>query len=500
MNSSLSFEDQLTYDPAFRKQLAKDSHLWYFHLYHSGYIRYETAEFQKEIFRLTEQEEVKVSVICAFRGSAKSTIVGLSYPLWAIIGRQQKKFVLLVSQTQYQARLNLKNIKQEIESNELLSRDLLPIQEEIDEWGATSIVIPRFNARISIASTEQSIRGIRHGAHRPDLIICDDVEDLMSTKTKEGRDKTYAWFTSEVLPIGDVGTKIMVIGNLLHEDSLVMRLKENIQDGDLDGLYREYPLLDSQGKTIWPTKFKTPLDIEKLKKSVASESAWHREYLLHIISTSERIVHPEWIHYYRELPKDKNNHRFSATGIDLAISKEKTADYTAMVSAHVYSYDEEMRIYILPNPINHRLNFPETIEMAKQLSKAVGDGHSTNIIIEEVGYQKALIDDLQKQGYPAEGIKAHGQDKSARLSLTTHLLQSGQIVFPEKGCETLIQQLTGFGKEKHDDLADAFAYLILWIIENNTSEPQVIIANMNPIFSMNMFGEHSKRITLDTIF
>lgn len=493
-----SFADQLS-DAAFRKQVVKESHVWYFHLYHSGYISYPTAEFQKEIFTLTENEQIKVCVICAFRGSAKSTIIGLSYPLWAIIGRQQKKFILLVSQTQYQARLNLKNIKQEIESNELLGRDLLPIQEEIDEWGATSIVIPRFNARISIASTEQSIRGIRHGAHRPDLIICDDVEDLMSTKTKEGRDKTYNWFTSEVLPIGDLNTKIMVIGNLLHEDSLVMRLKENIQSGTLGGIYKEYPLLKSDGTPIWPEKFKNHHDIEKLKKSVASEAAWHREYLLHIISTSERIVHPEWIHYYPQLPKDNNNHRFSATGVDLAISRESNADYTAMVSAHVHGYEENMRIYILPNPINHRLTFPETVDMAKSVSKTVGGGHATNLIIEEVGYQKALIDDLKMQGYPAEGIKAHGQDKTARLALTTHLLQSGQILFPEKGCEALIQQLIGFGREKHDDLADAFAYLILWIIENNKPEPGIIIIETNSIFDWNGFGGY-KPLSLNTAF
>ena len=35
------------------------------------------------------------------------------------------------------------------------------------------------------------------------------------------------------------------------------------------------------------------------------------------------------------------------------------------------------------------------------------------------------------------------------------------------GCEELIEQLIGFGKEKHDDLADAFTILVLRIIENN---------------------------------
>jgi hypothetical protein len=42
------------------------------------------------------------------------------------------------------------------------------------------------------------------------------------------------------------------------------------------------------------------------------------------------------------------------------------------------------------------------------------------------------------------------------------------VLFPRYGCEQLIEQLTGFGVEKHDDLADAFAILILKTIEENT--------------------------------
>jgi phage terminase large subunit-like protein len=43
----------------------------------------------------------------------------------------------------------------------------------------------------------------------------------------------------------------------------------------------------------------------------------------------------------------------------------------------------------------------------------------------------------------------------------SHLIQSGQVLFPRLGAENLILQLTGFGKESHDDLADAFAILML---------------------------------------
>ena len=76
---------------------------------------------------------------------------------------------------------------------------------------------------------DQSTRGIRHKNHRPDLIIADDIENIQSMKTREGRDNLQEWFTKELIPIGDPRkTKIVLLGNMLHRDSLLMRIKEGI--------------------------------------------------------------------------------------------------------------------------------------------------------------------------------------------------------------------------------------------------------------------------------
>jgi len=87
-------------------------------------------------------------------------------------------------------------------------------------------------------------------------------------------------------------------------------------------------------------------------------------------------------------------------------------------------------------------------------------------------YQKALIQELNRQGCHAEGVNP-GQDKRARLTLTTQLLENGNILFPRKGCEELVTQLTGFGYEKYDDLADAFSMLILSILKHNQKPPVI---------------------------
>jgi len=430
------------------------------------------------MFSITEDEAIKLALIVAFRGSAKSTIMTLSYPIWAILGQQQKKFVVILSQTQRQARQHLINLKRELESNDLLQADLGPFEEQDDEWGSYSLVIPQYGARITAASTEQSIRGMRHGEHRPDLIICDDIEDLASVKTKDGRDKTYQWLTGDILPAGDSRTRVIIVGNLLHEDSVIMRLRKNIEEKELDGVFKQYPLVDGNEKILWPGKFQTKEDIETLKRTIGSETAWQREYLLRIIADIEQVVHPEWIQYYDELPH-KDSLRYTATGIDLAISQKSTADYTAAVTANIYSYGKNLRIYILPNPVNERLTFPQTVDRFKLLSEIAGAGSRTHLYIEDVGYQRALVEHLIREGFQAEGIKLHGQDKRARIALTTSLIQNGQILFPRKGAESLIEQLVGFGVERYDDLADAFAILILKTMESDHTQANIYWLDCN---------------------
>ena len=466
---------------AIRAAIVKRSHLWFFSFYFGHYMIYETAPFQLEMFRLTEDETAKMVVIVAFRGSAKSTIMTTSYPLWAILGKQQKKFVVILGQTQQKAQQYLLNIKRELESNELLKKDLGPFQEERNQWGAQALVIPKFNAKIATGSVEQSIRGIRHGPHRPDLIIVDDIEDLTSVKTREGREAAYTWLTGDIIPAGDRNTKFIVVGNLLHEDCVVRHLQRNIEDGKTTGISKEFPLLDETGKSLWPGKFPTEAEVEQERNKVMDERAWQREYLLRIIPEEDQVVHPDWIHYYDELPsKNNDEYQYTYTGVDLAISDKDTADYTAMVSAQVHGYEDNMKIYILPNPVNERLDFPQTRERIKDLSKTLGGGTASPIFIEDVGYQAALIQELEREGYPAEGVKLHGQDKRARLVITTHLIKNGQILFPRQGAELLIQQLTGFGVERHNDLVDAFTILIRKVIDNNYARPGIEVIFSEP--------------------
>ncbi len=466
--------DSMIKDRKVRVAITKESHWYFFHFYFAHYVKFPTADFQREIIGFTEDNQIKNLFIVAFRSSGKSTFITTSYPLWAILGKQQKKFILILGQTRNQAKQHMMNLKRELETNELLKRDLGPFQEERDEWGSTSLVFSNYNARITAMSIEQGVRGLRHNEHRPDLIIGDDIEDLGSTKTREGRNKIYNWFMGEVIPAGDKNTRLIIVGNLLHEDSLLMRIKNSIEESRMSGLFKSFPIIDGGGNIIWPGKYSTMNDIEEERKRTGDDRAWQREYMLKILPGEGQSIEADWIHYYDDLPSSKKEDPSYLTycgtriGVDLAISERETADYTAMVPAMIFDYGKDAKIFILPKIINKRMSFPETVEMCKNLDETYYEsGLFPTFIIEDVAYQKALPQQLEYEGvHNVETTRPGGSDKRSRLNLTANLIKSGRVVFPKKGCEDLISQIVHFGVEKHDDLADAFSNVVLHVSEN----------------------------------
>lgn len=447
-----------------RKRLAYDSHLLFFSIYLGHYIKYAFAPFHYKMFEVTEDKNTQLTVLTAFRDSGKSTINTTSFPIWAIVGILRKKLVVVASQTQAQAKKHLLNVRKELEDNSLLKDDIGPFKEESSQWTSDTLVLSKYDARIIAVSTEQSIRGIRHGEHRPDLIICDDVEDSNSVKTKEQRDKTWDWFNSEVIPIGSRNTKVVVVGNLLHEDSLVMRLKNS------GFKYLEFPLYDDDKKITWLGKFPAWEDIKILRASVPSESAWYKEYLLKIIPDEDRIIRRSDIHYYDRLPDfEKFPPREIAIGTDLAISTNENANFTAMVSAYVTGYGNTLKVYILPQIVNKRLAFPQTMSELERLDNMflIQFKRKPIIYVEKIGYQEALSQQLKVRGLFSESVAIGNLDKRARLSIASPYISSERILFPKYGAEGLLDQITNFGIEKYDDSADALTIMALKLIEKD---------------------------------
>ncbi|MEI6042525.1 MAG: hypothetical protein WCQ00_03085 [bacterium] len=289
-------------DSNVRRKLVKESHEAFCSIYLAHHINYPYAFFHKEMFRMTEKYDEKLNVVMSFRGSGKSTILNLSNVMWAILGKHQKKNVLIVSQSKLQSQAHFQNIKSELEDNELLKQDLGPFKSSTTEWGAYSIELPLYGAKIMCISSLQNIRGLKYKNKRPDLIICDDMEDIVSVQDKNKRNMLYEWFLNEIMSIGDENTNIVVLGNLLNYDSLMIRLKKLMVKNKLRGKYYAYPLLDNKNRILWPQRYSIK-DVEKIRDDLPDIQGndlyrmFDRDYKLNISSVRDSVHKLKYVDY-----------------------------------------------------------------------------------------------------------------------------------------------------------------------------------------------------------
>lgn len=454
------FVEKMMTDEAFRGEATKNLY-WFSKAYFPNSCTYEFADFHKEIMQLLEDEKQKRMVIAAFRGSGKSTIVTMIYVLYEILKRD-KKYIVIVGRTQNQVRLQFDNIKRILEDPDgypLLRKDLGPFREESDEWRQGSIVLEKYNAKITGVSVDQGIRGMRYLQYRPQVFIVDDLEDQDSVATKESRNKMFDKVERDIIPAGDMATRTIIVGTILHDDSVFSRYEKAITSGQIDGVFKKYPIVDEAGRILWPAKY----DNEKLeaeKKKYGSQ-AWNFEFMLKVISPEDRVIMPEWIegNLYDELPP-KEEIAYAITGLDSAISMKETADYTALVSAYVTNSGH---VYILPNAINKRMNFPDALKSIEERSRLLGNGHPTKVVAEKVAFQETFVQQLRTKNIPIEGVDIMSMDKRERLSVVAPLFENGNVHFPRNGAEQLKDQIIYFGRMDHDDMTDATTIALLYV-------------------------------------
>ena len=443
-------------------------------VYLPHHMTVEPADFHAELLDTLSDHDERLIEILGFRGSAKSTFGSLALPLWAALEYPKLyPFIIEIADTGVQAGSNIFNIKDELENNEWLKQDYGHVTgtfgedfslESEEEWQAKNLLLSN-GVRILARSRGQKVRGLKHKQYRPRLVVVDDPEDLEWVRTKENRDKTERWLRSEVLPAVDerVG-RVVVIGNQLHMDALMSRLKKDVSFKHL-----EYPLVRNDGTITWRAKYPDQKALDRLLDLVKI-SAYLREYCLKVVPDDGQEITPEDIHYYDRMPKS-DNVAMHGTGIDYAISKKETADYTSMVSGALSYEEEHPYIDIHPNPVNERFDMRETVEAALALHRSFGGNHI--IYAEEVAYQKAANDEMERKGLAVERMQAI-RDKRARLRVAAIYIKNGTVRFPRTGCEDLLLQLFGFGVEQHDDLVDALVYLILGLVNQGLQMEEVI--------------------------
>lgn len=397
----------------------------------------------------------------AFRESAKSQLVIRGFLLYRLVYPiHEQSYIIILKANQTEASKKLKEIANEYQSNPWLSSNLVKINEEnqkafdVDVKDKYGKVI---NIRIEAYGKGSSIRGISYFSKRPQIIVCDDLQDLSDSQSTSIQTQDWEWFTSDVLFLGKK-TRIFMIGNNLGEACLIERVASGKSELGFD--FVRIPILDEFGKSNWDSYWDTKsiLDEREKHRKLGTISQWMREKMCIAIAPEKQIFKKEYYKYYSPDELDKGSLSIYTT-VDLAISQKDTADFTSICTVGV---NKDNHWFLLDITFG-RFDPSQTID---KIFDVVQKYKPLFVGIEKVAFQASIRHFLEKEMpkrncfFTVKDLLAE-KKKELRIEMIQPRFVTGTMWFPENAqfLGELEQELLAFPKGLHDDLIDSLAYM-----------------------------------------
>lgn len=420
--------------------------------------------------------------IAAPRGHAKTTALTHTFTLASVLFRQ-REYVLVVSDTITQACGFLGDIKQELIENDQL-RSLFKIKGFIkdteDDFICTCEDGHMF--RISAKGAEQKLRGLKWNNKRPDLIVCDDLENDEIVMNRDRRMKFKRWFYGALLPCRSRFGVVRYVGTILHNDSLLeslmpKRIEKYTQENELKlWSTRPKPAWVSVkyrahnpdfSKLLWPARYDKEFFLLKRAEYVEQglPDVYSQEYLN--IPLDESVAYFRRADFRDLMDEDRNllnlpdsyrrlNYYVST---DLAVSEKEVADFSVFM---VGAMDEKGYLWIL-DVIRERMDSQEIVETIINLERRYAP---IAVTMEKGQIEKAIGPFLRQRMletgiFPAITTVAPSVDKLTRARSIQARMRAGGVKF-DKAADwyyDLEDEACLFPRGKHDDQVDALAYL-----------------------------------------
>ena len=413
----------------------------------SHHLKLETPKFHQDIYKVYQSNEQYIG-IAAPRGHAKSTITDLVYLCWVIV-HNKARFVLLCSDTYSQATLFLDALKSEFETNDRLKSFYGNLVSK--SWSEDEIVVK--DTMVKAIGAGMKVRGLKYRESRPDLIIIDDLENEEIVNSKERREKLERWFNGALIPSMDKDGRLIMIGTVLHYDSLMSKI---VSLSYYKNFYKKtYKALDNN-EALWPEHLSVE-ELEKIKKEYQENGygyLFYQEYQNDPVSDENRKFKLEHIKFYEDKDIANKQLRVYIT-IDRAYSTDKTADFTGII---INQTDKENNWYIRAERFKGtEREIIEKIFDLKEYFKPVKIGIEQKAF--EYTIKPALKDEMSKRNkfFTVEELKDAGTSKNRRIEGLLPRYEMGTIFFRRDDID-IIDELTRFPRGGHDDLIDALAY------------------------------------------
>lgn len=441
--------------------------------YLPDYFSSQPCAFHVELFETLEDPDQRLIARVAPRGHAKSTCAAFAYPLWCIC-TQRRRNIVIITHAASLATGFVRDLRQTLETNERIRAeygDLCAAPEpETDASGkrkrrtrakwTETLLQTATGVTVQAKGSHGSFRGTRTGPQRPDLIICDDLETDTRVESPEQRRKLESWLRRAVLPALTPDGQLIVLGSLLHHDSLLANLRNRQRYPGWN--YRVFRALEAEPDpeqphhfrtvSLWPDRWPVPR-LEEERQRIGTR-AFEQEYQANPIDDALRVFRAEWLEPYDPATLA---HRPLVNLIAVDPATGTTAgDFFALWVGSVDPADGVIYTRALRLA---RVAVPEQVRM---ILAACKEWHPVRIGIETTAYQAALhqiLEELSRNErlyLPIVPVKSTA-NKRARIEGSAAFFEQGTFRLPPGLDPEVEAQFLHFPKARHDDAPDVCA-------------------------------------------
>lgn len=425
------------------------------------------------------------------RGHAKSTTFTFKDSIHAAV-YAYKHYEIILSDSSEQAEGFLADIKTEFEENAALREDFGELEGKV--W-KSSVILTANGVKIEAIGSGKKIRGRRHKQWRPDLIVCDDLENDENVNTPEQRKKLRDWFYKAVSKAGDTYTDIVYIGTLLHFDALLANVAKNpsyksikyrgvisfAANSELwdawENIFTDLANEDRQDEArafyeanreamlegtavLWEEKL-SYYDLMVIRIS-EGEASFNSEIQNDPIDPENCTFQEEWFDFWdddRKQQPDFSDPRFLFIGAnDPSLGKNKKSDTSSIIALAKDTITGYLYVVIAdvakrkPDQI-----IEDALEASRRLKRDFKRPYY-KFGVETVQFQYYFAEIMRQRAaeageyLPIEEINST-QNKDARIQSLQPFVKNGYIKFSKKH-KTLLKQMTEYPMGKNDDAPD----------------------------------------------
>ena len=294
------------------KSLEKEYNAW-FEYYFPHYAKVKCADYHKRLAnKIIGNSKIKL-LAEIYRSGGKSVHIDMGIPIYLMV-TGQLHFMLLIGETDIKGKKLLGDIQSEFEYNQKLQNDYGKKFKQGD-WSEGNFYTTD-GIRFMSLGFDQSARGLREGAQRPDYIVIDDVDSKKHINNDRLMGDAVDKILEDIMGCFDASDgsieRFVFANNNIHKNSITNRLKREfkaaIKADKEDGEKSQYDVFTVCAvkdlvsfKPTWPQKTSADYWRKKYRKRRRS---FLREYM-HTHVGEGKIFKPEYFQWKKMLRLDQ---------------------------------------------------------------------------------------------------------------------------------------------------------------------------------------------------